>query len=231
MFKYNTVKFALISVLSASAFQVVAEDFPTAENSAVYAGGQQSNWVDFSDPTAIFSKVGLGTGTEGVDVYGALGGYLGGQFEQKLTIEGKHDMDFFNINYLAFNTANDTGFTLDTRWDSDYNQIAAGVVKKLYFDQNQNVVVYPAMKFGGMWDWDNDFESTSFVQIDLTLRYVFNRNFWVGATPTYKYALGGEDINDWDGTIDAGYQLAEEIAASIHANNDDEVWADFTFAF
>ena len=228
MSKFKAGKLLVVSLFAAAfSAQSVAADLPTA-------GG--SKWVNFSDPTAIYSKVGIATGSEGVDVYAGLAGYLTGQFEQNITIEVKHDMDYFNVNYLAFNTSEWTGFTLDTHWDDEYNQVAVGVIKKLVFQENQNINVYPAMKFGHMWSWDDTISSTTYVKLDAAIRYSVNPNFWIGITPDYKYALNGEDINDLNATIDIGYQLAEEVALSAHATNsnnedDDEVWADFTFAF
>lgn len=237
MFKFKTVKLVAFSLLSASTIQVIAaDDAPIAGDSlnrgetAPVSKVQTRNWVDFSDPIAIYSKVGLATGTEGVDVFAAFGGYLGGQFEQKLTLEAKHDTDYYNINYLAFNTSNETGFFLNTRWDT-YDEASAGVVKKLRFAADPRLNIYPSMKFGFMWDLDDSIPSTTFVELDAAIRYTANRHFWFGITPNYRYALDGLDIKDFDATVEAGYQLAEEVAVSAHVNNDEEAWVDFTFAF
>lgn len=224
MFKFKTVNLLAASLLSVFAVQAAAE--------------QSSSWVDFSDPTAVYSKAGFAGGTEGVDIYGALGGYLGGQFKQRLTIEAMHDLDYYNINYFALNTSNDTGFSLNTTWsdrydhgeyDNDsYDKASVGVVKKLILE-NRRFKVYPSMNLGIMWG--NSIPSTTFLELDVPVRYTVNRNFWVGVTPNYTYALRGLDIKDLDATVDAGYQLAEEVAVSAHFNNDEEVWADLTFAF
>ena len=224
MLKFKTVKLFAVSLLSAFAVQAVAE--------------RNSSWVDFSDPTAVYSKAGFAGGTEGVDIYGALGGYLGGQFKQKLTVEAMHDLDYYNINYFAFNTSNDTGFSLNTTWsdvyehgdyDRDsYDKASVGVVKKLILE-NRSFKVYPSMNLGIMWG--DSIPSTTFIELDVPVRYTVNHNFWVGVTPNYTYALRGLDIKDLDATVDAGYQLAEEVAVSAHFNNEEEVWADFTFAF
>ena len=241
MSKFKTGKLLAVSLLSVFAAQAIAEDAaentsPVTENAPVASQPQGSRWVDFSDPTAIYSKMGLATGTEGVDIYAALGGYLGGRFEQKLTVEAIHDMDYYNVNYLAFNTSNDTGFSIKTTWNNnddygeDYEEASVGVIKKLGFT-NKAVKFYPAMNAGVMWDWDDSIPTTTFVEIDAAVRYTVTPDFWVGVTPTYRYALNGLDIDNLDGTAEAGYQLAQEVAISIHVNNDDEVWGDFTFAF
>jgi hypothetical protein len=214
MFTCKTVKLLAVSFLSVLAAQVAAE--------------QNSSWVDFSDPTAVYSKAGMAAGTEGVDLYAALAGYLGGQFKHKLTVEAMHDLDYYNVNYFAFNTANDTGFSVDTTWGDIYDKASVGLVKKLILE-NRNIKVYPAMKLGVMWD--DSIPSTTFIELDAAVRYNVNRYFWVGVTPNYTYALRGLDIKDLDATVDMGYQLAKEVAVSAHVNNDEELWADFTFAF
>ena len=227
MFKFKTVKLLAVSFLSAFAVQAAAE--------------QKSSWVDFSDPLAVYSKAGFAGGTEGVDLYGALGGYLGGPFKQQLTVEAMHDLDYYNINYFAFNTRNDTGFSLNTTWsdvydhdDHDayntdtYDKASVGIVKKLILE-NKSIKIYPSMNLGLMWG--DSIPSTTFMELDVAVRYTVDRHFWFGVTPNYTYALRGLDIKDLDATVDVGYQLAKEVAVSAHANNDEEVWADFTFTF
>ncbi|MCG6202561.1 hypothetical protein [Psychromonas antarctica] len=216
MLKFKTAKLLGISVLSVFVTQVAAQQ------------GKSNNWIDFSDPTAIYSKAGLGAGSEGVDLYGAFGGYLGGQFKHKLTVEAMHDLDYYNINYFAFNTSNDTGFSLDTRWGDVYDQASIGVLKKLPLE-NKSIKIYPSMHLGLMWS-DTD-DSTTYIEINAAARYSVNRVFWFGVTPSYIYAMRGMDINELNATVDVGYQLAKDIAVSGHFNNDGEAWADFTFAF
>ncbi len=216
MLKFKTVKLLGISLLSAFATQAVA--------------GQESNtdWVDFSDPTAIYSRAGLGAGTEGVDLYAAFGGYLGGQFKHQLTVEAKHDLDYYNVNYFAFNTSNDTGFSLDTTWGDVHDKASIGAVKKLTLE-NKSIKIYPSMNLGMMWG--DSIDTTTYIEVDAAVRYSVNRAFWFGVTPSYTYAMKGIDIKELNATVDVGYQLAKEIAVSAHFNNDEEVWADFTFAF
>ncbi|WP_028863750.1 hypothetical protein [Psychromonas aquimarina] len=214
MLKFKNVKSLGASLLCVLSFQAAADN--------------KSSWVDFSDPTAIYSRAGVGVGTEGVDVYGAVGGYLGGQFKQQLSVEAKHDLDYYNVNYFAFNTANDTGFSFDTRWADDYDQASVGVIKKIPLAE-QNIIIYPSMNLGLMWG--DNMSSTTYIEIDAAVRYSVNRALWFGATPSYKYAVNGIDINDLDITADVGYQVAKDVALSAHLNNDGEVWADFTFAF
>lgn len=216
MVKLKTLKMLGISLLSIVAAQAVADQ----QNS-----GQ---WGIFSDPTAIYSKVGMAGGTEGVDLYGALGGYLGGQFKHQLSVEAMHDLDYYNVNYLAFNTSNDTGFTLDTTWGDRYDKAAIGVTKKLTLE-DKRINLYPSMDLGLLWGTAID--STTYIEFELPARFSVDRALWFGVTPSYTYSLKGLNIKEFHATIDVGYQLGKEIAVSAHANDDDQVWADFTFAF
>lgn len=215
MVKCSTLKFLGVSLLTVCASQAVAQQ-------------KNSHWLDFSDPTAIYSKAGFAGGTEGVDLFAALGGYLGGQFKHRLTVEAMHDLDFYNVSYFAFNTGNDTGFRLDTKWDNESDKASLGVVKKLTLE-NKNIKLYPAMNLGMIWG--DEISSTTYIELDMAVRYTVNRHFWVGVTPVYTYAMKGLDIKELHATLEAGYQLAKDVVVSAHINDDKEAWADLTFAF
>jgi len=192
------------------------------------------NWIDFSDPTAIYTSAGMSGGNEGVDIYATFGSYLGGQFKQKLTIEAKHDLEYYNVNYLALNTVTNTGFLVDTSWSrdilgvKDVNDSAVGIIKKLPL-MNNHLNIYPSMKLGFLWG--DEIKSTTYVEVDAAVRYSFDRALWVGITPSYRYAMQGIEIRDWKTSIDVGFQFANGFAVAAHVNDDDEFWGDMTFAF
>lgn len=194
----------------------------------------KKNWVDFSDPTAIYTSAGISGGSEGVDVYATFGGYLAGPYKQKLTVEAKHDLEYYNVNYLALNTANHTGFLVETSWGrdiwdvEDVNDSAVGIIKKLPL-MNNHLNIYPSMKLGLLWG--DEIKSTTYVEVDAAVRYSFDRALWVGITPSYRYAMKGIDISDWSASLDAGFQFANGFAVAAHLNNDEEFWVDMTFAF
>ncbi|HEY5716077.1 MAG TPA: hypothetical protein VIS54_06645 [Psychromonas sp.] len=189
--------------------------------------------ADFSDPTAVYSKAGLGGGTEGVDVFGAFGGYLGWQLKHQLTLEAKHDLDYYNLNYMAFNSRNNTGFLIKSTWSDEYkdnsvDKASFGVIKKIPL-KNEQFILYPAMNIGMMWG--NDINSTTYLDVEAALRYSVSNELWMGATPGYTYALKGVNVKEFKGTVDIGYELAENVGISAHLDEDAEFWADFTFAF
>lgn len=194
----------------------------------------KKNWIDFSDPTAIYTSAGMSGGSEGVDIYATFGSYLGGQFKQKLTVEAKHDLEYYNINYLALNTANQAGFLVDTSWSrdiwgaEDVNDSSIGIIKKLPL-MNNKLNIYPSMKLGLLWG--DEIKSTTYAEVDVAVRYSFDRALWVGLTPSYRYAMKGIEISNWNASIDVGFQFANGFAVAAHANNDDEFWFDMTFSF
>lgn len=221
MFKLNKTTLLSSALLAVFAGQVSAQQQTSKQG------------ADFSDPTAIYSKVGLGGGSEGVDVFGALGGYLGWQLKHQLTLEAKHDLDYYNLNYMAFNSRNDTGFLLKSTWsdeykDNDVDKASFGVIKKIPLN-NAQFTLYPAIHIGMMWG--DDIDSTTYLEAEAALRYAVSDQLWLGAAPGYTYALKGVNVKEFKGTIDIGYELAENVGVSAHLDEDAEFWADFTFAF
>ncbi|MGB5446105.1 MAG: hypothetical protein WBM99_11430 [Psychromonas sp.] len=231
MFKLNKNTLLLSStLLAAFAGQVAAEQLTSQKG------------ADFSDPTAVYSKVGIGGGSEGVDVFGALGGYLGWQLKHQLTLEAKNDLDYYNVNYMAFNDRNNTGFLVKSTWgdqfkgesvddeseDNSVDQASFGVIKKIPLKGTQ-FTLYPALHLGMMWG--DDIASTTFLGAEAGVRFAVTNEFWLGATPAYTYALKGENVKEFKGTADIGYELAENVGISAHLDEDAEFWANFTFAF
>ena len=195
-------------------------------------------WVDMSDPTAIYSSATIGGGTEGIDLSAAYGGYLSGVYKHRFTIAAKHDLDFYEANYLLLNSTSNSGLTIDSSWSKDIradgndyddvNDTSIGFFAKLGFMDN-HVNFYPKVSVGYLWA--NDIENTTYVKFDSTTRYTFNRMYWVGITPSYAHGFKGVDLNEWAATVDAGVQLSDVFGFSVSANDDEEFTANVTFAF
>lgn len=195
-------------------------------------------WVDMSDPTAIYSSATIGGGTEGIDLSAAYGGYLSGVYKHRFTIAAKHDLDFYEANYLLLNSTSNSGLSIDSSWSKDIradgndyddvNDTSIGFFAKLGFMDN-HVNFYPKVSVGYLWA--NDIENTTYVKFDATTRYTFNRMYWVGITPSYAHGFKGVDLNEWAATVDAGVQLSDVFGFSVSANDDEEFTANVTFAF
>jgi|GEM_PF-2701609 len=223
MFKIKKIKLLSSAFLCVFAGQTLAQEAPQTQNRG----------VDFSDPTAVYSRAGIGGGTEGVDVFGSFAGYLGWQLKHQLTLEAKHDLDYYNLNYMVFNSRNNSGFLLDSTWSYDYkgnsvDKTAVGVIKKIPLT-NEQITLYPALKLGMMWG--NNINTTTYLDLGVTARYAVTDLFWVGATPRYLYALKGVNVKEFKGTADIGYELAENVGVAAHLDEDAEFSADFTLAF
>ncbi|MFT6347634.1 MAG: hypothetical protein ACJAYB_000624 [Psychromonas sp.] len=223
MFKIKKIK-----LLSSALFCVFA-----GQATAQQVAQTQYRGVDFADPTAVYSSAGIGGGTEGVDVFGSFAGYLGWQMKHQLTLEAKHDLDYYNLNYMAFNSRNNSGFLVDSTWSYDYkgysvDKTAFGVIKKVPLS-NEKITLYPALKLGMMWG--NDISTTTYLDVEVSARYAVSDLFWIGATPQYLYALKGVNVKEFKGTIDIGYELAENVGVAAHLDENAEFWAEFTLAF
>ncbi|MFT5653531.1 MAG: hypothetical protein ACI8W9_001476 [Psychromonas sp.] len=223
MFKIKKIK-----LLSSALFCVFA-----GQATAQQVAQTQYRGVDFADPTAVYSSAGIGGGTEGVDVFGSFAGYLGWQMKHQLTLEAKHDLDYYNLNYMAFNSRNNSGFLVDSTWSYDYkgysvDKTAFGVIKKVPLS-NEKITLYPALKLGMMWG--NDISTTTYLDVEVSARYAVSDLFWIGATPQYLYALKGVNVKEFKGTVDIGYELAENVGVAAHLDENAEFWAEFTLAF
>lgn len=223
LFKIKKIKLLSSALFCVFAGQAVAQQ--PAQN--------QYRGVDFADPTAVYSRAGIGGGTEGVDVFGSFAGYLGWQLKHQLTLEAKHDLDYYNLDYMIFNSRNNSGFLLDSTWSYDYkgdsvDKTSVGVIKKVPLS-NEKITLYPAIKVGMMWG--NTISTTTYLDVEVAARYAVSDLFWVGVTPGYLYALKGVNVKEFKGTLDIGYELAQNVGIAAHLDEDAEFWADFTLAF
>ncbi|TEW54846.1 hypothetical protein E2R68_06650 [Psychromonas sp. RZ22] len=229
MFKNYIMKASIISLLGLFTVSALAAE---SDDKKV------STWNDMSDPTAIYSNASIGGGTEGVDLSGTYGGYLSGVYKQRFTVAAKHDLDYYEANYLLLNSASESGLTFNSTWDRDLrldhvdyrgiDDLNVGFFAKLGFlDKHLNF--YPQVSIGYMWA--DEMSDTTYVKLDATTRYTFNHMFWVGITPTFKHSMKGVDIDEWATSIDAGMQLSDAFGLSVSANNDHEYWGQITFAF
>lgn len=224
--KNSLLKISMTSLISVFSFSAMAAD----DDAEV--------WVDMSDPTAVYSSATIGGGTEGIDLSASYGGYLSGVYKQRFTIAAKHDLDFYEVNYLLLNSSSNSGITVDSSWSKDIraggddydnvNDTSIGFFAKLGF-MDDHVNFYPKVSVGYLWA--DDIEDTTYVKFDATTRYTFNRMYWVGITPSYAYGFKGADLNEWAATIDAGVQLSDVFGFSVSANDDEEFTANVTFAF
>ncbi len=195
--------------------------------------------VNFSDPLAVYSNAGIGMSNDGVDIFGGVGGYLSGSFKQQLQVEAKGDLAYYNVNYLAVDTSSDTGFLVDSVWSRDYfwapkkaNNSSFGVIKKIPLLDNR-LHLYPTLKFG--YIWGDDVESTSYVKAALESRFAVIQGFWVGMTPSYIHGMKGYNLDEWNGSLDAGYMFINGMGLSaqtvVDSHENTEYRANATLAF
>jgi len=201
----------------------------------------QQSWYDLSNPREIFSGVGIAAGSEGVNLSASYGGYLNGLYKQRITVEAINDLDYYAVEYMAINNTSNSGFSIETTWDRDewgfnelddvdsVNNVAGTVFSKVPLLKNEKLALYPELKIGLLWG--DHVDSTTYIEIETPLRYRINDRIWVGATPTYTYAMQGYDINDWNTSIEAAVQLSPEFTFSGQFSHDDKLSFKVLFTF
>ena len=226
--KKNILKVTIASLASLLAFNVAAED------------GAES----WGSPVATFSNVSLGSGSEGVDINATFGGYLSGVYKHRLEFASKEDMDHYEVNYLLFNSVSESGITIDSTWSEDVeyedyegsgkrhyydvNSVDAGLFSKLVFP-DPNFTAFPKMSVGYMWG--DSIVDTTYVDLEVAVRYSFKEMFWVGVTPVFTHSMEGIEIDEFSGSIEGGIKLSETFGISASYNDDDEFIGNVIFAF
>jgi len=202
MYKSRTLKILKIVTVSACAL-ISLSSF------ALEKFNHQNYQADFSDPLAVYSNAGIGMSNDGVDIFGGVGGYLSGSFKQKLQLEAKGDLGYYNANYLAIDTNSDTGFLVDSVWSRDYfwspksaNDSSLGVIKKVPLLAGR-LDLDPILKFG--YIWGGGVQNTSYVKAAVVSRFSVIQGFWVGITPSYTHGMKGYKLREWNASLDAGY--------------------------
>ena len=237
MMKNYILKASITSLVSLCSFSAFAADDKNAET-----------WNDFSDPTAIYSNASIGGGNEGVDIKAAYGGYLGGVYKHRFTAAAKSDLEYYEFDYLLLNSATDSGVAFDSTWHRDIrvdgvnyrsvNDISLGFFAKLGFLEEElnyeagserSLNFYPKMSVGYMWA--DNIRDTTFIELDATTRFAFNKMFWIGVTPTYTYGMKGLELNEWTASLDGGIQLSNSFGINASVNNDKEFRGEVQFAF
>jgi len=228
------ITLTLLSLLSAPLLAAPGPGGQPAGGAGGATDGRSAVWHDLSDPRAVYSSAIVSAGKDGVNLSASYGGYLNGLYKQKITVATMHDLDYYQVDYLLVNANTNSGFSLETSWDRDnwdiknVNDSAIGVFAKVPLYEGM-LNIYPKLDLGLLWG--DDVKSTTYIQVEIPARYKVTDFFWVGATPTYTYAMQGYNLNEWDGSFDAGVQLSPEFSFAAHANTNDEYWVDVIFTF
>jgi len=226
--------FLKTSIVSLSSFLSLA---------AYAAEGDSANGENWGSPVSTYSNVNLGSGTEGIDLSANFGGYLGGVYQHRVELAAKEDLEYYEANYLLLNSASDSGLTIETTWSEDVefdrdnahdaffqdvDSVEVGLFSKLAFPEPR-LNAYPKMSVGYMWG--DDIIDTTFVTFGIAVRFNVNDQVWVGVDPVYIHGMDGVEIEEFQGTLDAGIKLSETFGVSASVNHDEEFLGKVIFAF
>jgi len=207
------------------------------------AEGDPVNSEGWGSPVSTYSNVNLGSGTEGIDISANFGGYLGGVYQQRIEVAAKQDLEHYEANYLLLNSASDSGVTIESTWSEDVefdrdegpdaffenvDSVEVGLFSKLAFPEPR-LSAYPKMSVGYMWG--DDIIDSTYVTFEVAVRFNANDQIWVGAAPVYIHSMDGVEIEEFQGTIDAGIKLSETFGVSASVNHDEEFLGRVIFAF
>jgi len=207
------------------------------------AEGDPVNTESWGSPVATYSNVNLGSGTEGIDISANFGGYLGGVYQHRIEVAAKQDLEHYEANYLLLNSASDSGVTIESTWSEDVefdrdegpdaffenvDSVEVGLFSKLKFPDDR-LSAYPKMSVGYMWG--DDIIDSTFVTFEIAVRFNVNDQIWVGAAPVYIHSMDGVEIEEFQGTVDAGIKLSETFGVSASVNHDQEFLGRVIFAF
>ena len=195
-----------------------------------------SDWYNFGDPTDLHSYIAMYAGNEGADISFGLGGYLFGSFTHQLVLEANNNLEYYNIDYNIVDTSTNTGFSINTTWDRDFifardsHDTSVSVIKKLSIIPEE-FAIYPQLYLGELLG--SYVHSTTYVKLDSAFRYsVQKRRLWLGITPSYQYAITGENIREFNLLLDMGLQFTDSFGLSAHWDNDyEKISAGIKFAF
>ncbi|MGC9461147.1 hypothetical protein [Vibrio genomosp. F10] len=183
---------------------------------------------DMSDPTAVYTSVGVGYGTSGYNAkIGLKLPSTSSNEANMLNLEVKNGGDTFRGRF--FNVDNSTGgaISVDAGYDrnSGVANISAGALTTLPL--SENIVFYPGLYLGGMiGDRLNVDNHTTGVDIkaltatgQLYTNFKLTDKLWLNVNPSFTTSLYGIKTDTFDLEVAIGYQITPVFNARFYHNN------------
>ncbi|MDN2480847.1 hypothetical protein [Vibrio agarivorans] len=170
--------------------------------------GQETETVNYGDPTASFSSLGV-SGTEGkFQVNGMVG--LGKHIFQ-LDLGYDKDTDKGNYRGRYFHVTEGLGYSVDVLGDKDSTTGLAGVIYKM--DITDNISLFPMASVGytSAKDDKGAKSESALAQAGLYGMYAFDSGHWVYANPKATYH---EQSKEWlpQFEVGAGYMIMDNAS-------------------
>ncbi len=197
--------------------------------------------INYGDPTASFSTLGVSRSGDATQLNGMLG--MGNNIFQldlgiadKKTSEGKLD---YNYRGRYFHVTDGLGFSVDVLGDRNSTTALAGMIYK--FQVTDNVMLFPMLSVGRTAADEagkQTFKSTVY-QAGLYGMYAFDAGHWLYANPKSTYVQqakewvpqveigGGYMVSD---VVSVGFKV-EHIAETKYLKKDTKGWLQANYYF
>ncbi|WOT06696.1 hypothetical protein [Shewanella youngdeokensis] len=204
---------------------------------------EQKQEIDMSDPTSVFTAVGLQGGTNGMQVFGQFGYSPENGRKHMGFVEYRNDDNLNNYRMRYFTPgASGLGVFADVSRsehnvageDVAMNTAMAGLMQVLPI--NDKITLYPSLLAGSIWSNDKNagqdvYNTTTIITLNTYATYAVNDKVWLMLNPVYTYGIDGEDTRDIYLEFALGYRLSKTETVRLHASNGNDVWFNYTQAF
>ncbi len=189
----KTLLAALICVTSATAF---AQEMPNEE-------------VNYGDPTASFSTLGVSGSKDATQVNGMIG--LGSNIFS-LDIGRQNKGGELNYRGRYFHVTDGLGYSVDVLGDKDNTTALAGAIYKMQI--NDNISIFPMLSAGYTHSKDSvtaEKEGSALGQAGVYAMYGFDAGHWIYANPKTTYHVKSKEfINQVE--IGGGLMVADAVS-------------------
>ncbi|WP_083700142.1 hypothetical protein [Shewanella sp. UCD-KL12] len=175
--------------------------------------------VDMSDPTAVYSSIGVKADTSGK--LDASAGFAWGN--NQLLIESKGGGDSLSMTYANMNKG--AGFYAEASGNAERRSTSIGYVTTLPLAEN--LKIYPVIMAGYINDELMD-EVTGIVTAGFYTRYNLGSGFHLGLDPFFTYGQNGYQANTFDAFI--GFQHKTH-RIRLGVNEEKELTLQYNIAF
>ncbi|GDY24870.1 hypothetical protein AHAT_07600 [Agarivorans sp. Toyoura001] len=179
--------------------------------------------VNYGDPTATFSSVGVSRSSDRTQLNSTFGWGAGNMIfadlgaGDKKDAEGKIDYDY-RLRYFKVNDG--LGYSVDVMGDRNTTTAMAGGMYK--FDVTNNISLFP-MLYGGYMsskvemqtdDGKEKFKDSTLVQAGLYAMYAFDDGHWLYANPKATYITRAKDYVPQI-EVGGGYMVLDNVSVGF----------------
>ncbi|WP_150102042.1 hypothetical protein [Shewanella halifaxensis] len=197
--------------------KLIAASILVSLSSAASADEQET--LDMSDPTAVYSSLGISVDTrEDLDVNG---GFAWGV--NQLLIETKGGGDSVSLTYARMTEG--SGLYAETTFNKDLRSVNAGYITT--FSLAESMKLYPVIMGGYINDEVSD-DVTPIMSTGFYFRYNFGSGFHLGVDPFYT--IGTDSFDSFVVDTFLGYQYKSH-RFRVGIDEDKEVSLEYKIAF